>query len=736
MRFSISTCARAILFGLLLGVPLVFTGATLEAFETPKVALLQLSAILLAALAVVAFLNGGGLRQWSGAIPLAVLGFLASAVISSVFSISPHTSFFGGIDSLAGLTTLLSFAVVLFAARGFVSSPEQARRMLVAPVIAAGLASAYAIVQALRVDPYPWHASSSVGGFVRPFATLGHANLLGGYLVATLPLVVYFSFRARGRGRVAGAIVTAMTVLAIVLTLTRGAWLTLGVLLVGGAVALYRAGHRRIVGLGIGAAVCALVLGWFAVGPALRQGLAERLSHFSQSAGRMPLWRSGLAMVAEHPFVGVGLDAYPLAFGRHRSPDYWLTEWNSTPTRAHNEIVQVTATQGLIGLVALAAIVVCVVVAVWRSWQAGSDRGLTIALGASLLAFGVQSMFSFTVAATGSLAAVIVGILASLSSAEASRTAEGPAKSYAWLLSFPFTPASFAMGVAAAWLAWIGIVRPLQADVECRRAECVSLVDPVRALNGFEAAVARAPERELLWFKLSQGARAAARVTSDSAGHRRFNDRARAAQQHAVKLVPQHPGHRAHYARLVLDLFREGQATAGEVDHAFRDALNRDPNHPGLLGEAGQAAWARGDHDLARHYLRQGMDLDPEQANLRALSGLVAMAEGHFEEAEQQFDAAIRRNWHGNENGHLQALTVWAACLVKLNRTGQAEEVSRGVLDYRPDWPGPRFTLAYALGMLGRHGEAQDEYRELIARCPAHPLAKEAQRELRKLEPR
>src|SRR5205085_6385087 len=114
--------------------------------------------------------------------------------------------------------------------------------------------------------------------------------------------------------------------------------------------------------------------------------------------------------------------------------------------------------------------------------------------------------------------------------------------------------------------------------------------------------------------------------------------------------------------------------------------------------------------------------LDPEQANLRALSGLIAMAEGHFEEAEQQLDEALRRNWHGNENGHLQALTVWAACLVKLNRPAQAEQVSREVLEYRPDWPGPRFTLAYTLSMLGRQSDAKTEYRELIARCPGHSL--------------
>jgi Flp pilus assembly protein TadD len=179
-----------------------------------------------------------------------------------------------------------------------------------------------------------------------------------------------------------------------------------------------------------------------------------------------------------------------------------------------------------------------------------------------------------------------------------------------------------------------------------------------------------------------------------------------------------------------LELFRDNQATGAEVAAAFAAAMEKDPKNPGLLGDAGHAAWARGDHARARKYLHRGMNLDPNQANLRALSGLVAMAEGHFEEAEQHFDAASKRDWHGNLDGHLQAMTVWAACLVKLNRPEQAALIARNVLEYRPDWPGPRYTLGYALAMLGRRDEATVQYRELIARCPSHPLAGEARKQM------
>jgi Flp pilus assembly protein TadD len=270
----------------------------------------------------------------------------------------------------------------------------------------------------------------------------------------------------------------------------------------------------------------------------------------------------------------------------------------------------------------------------------------------------------------------------------------------------------------------------LLADMQCRRAEILALRDPVRAVSDFESAVARFPERDLLWFKLSQGARAAARMTDEPALRYQLNERARDAQQMAVDLVPEHPGHRAHFARLLLELKQDGQSSAADTMLAFRAALGRDPRNPSLHAEAGMAAWAAGQVQDAKQFLVRGMELDPNQANLRALAGMVAMGEGHFEEAEQQLHEASKRDWHNNENGHLQALTIWAGCLVRLNRPVQAESLARTVLLKRPDWPGPRYTLGYSLAMMGRRPEAEVEYRELIARTPDHPLAGEAKKQL------
>src|SRR5262245_34354137 len=96
--------ARAVLVALVALVPLVFWRGLLEPFECCKVALLYLGALLLLGrfLAAPAW-PGRGL--WRDPLALAMLASFASAALSTAFSVSPRTSFWGAWQSHQGLLT-------------------------------------------------------------------------------------------------------------------------------------------------------------------------------------------------------------------------------------------------------------------------------------------------------------------------------------------------------------------------------------------------------------------------------------------------------------------------------------------------------------------------------------------------------------------------------------------------------------------------------------------------------
>ncbi len=415
---------RAVLFVHLALSPLAFSGATIEAFELTKVTLLLAAAILLGALVPRALAVG---PRRLARDPLALGGalFVASAVVSTLTSIGVWTSLLGAHESYFGLTTLLAYGVLFLATRALCEHAADARRLLLAPVVAAAPAGAYAVVQIAGLDPIVYARVSGLGGFVRPFATLGHPNFLSAFLVMALPLVVYALVRALGRGRrVAAGVLGAVAVVsgvAVAIAVSRGAWLALAAAALVVIVGALATGQRRAVAA-IGALAGAGLLALAGLGLALPggtggvvlAGLLQRVRQLGDAGSRQHIWRAAWEIFRDHPLVGSGLDTFQVAFAGKRTAAYWAVEWNGSPTRAHNEALNLLATQGVLGALAVALLAVGLALATRRALRGAEDRLLVLALAAGIVAFAVQDLFSFTVAGCGTLAITQAALLSRL----------------------------------------------------------------------------------------------------------------------------------------------------------------------------------------------------------------------------------------------------------------------------------------------------------------------------------
>ncbi len=422
---------RAVLFVHLALSPLAFSSATIEAFESTKAALLLAAAIVVGALAPRA-LAVGPRRLARDPLALGGVLFVASAVVSTLASIGVWTSLLGAPESYFGLTTILAYAVLFLATRALCEHADDARWLLLAPVVAAAPAGAYAVVQIAGLDPIVYARVSGLGGFVRPFATMGHPNFLSAFLVMALPLVVYALVRALGRGqRAAAAVLGAVAVasgVAVAIAVSRGAWLALAAAALVVIVGALAAGERRalasigaLAGAGLLAlAGLALVLPGGAGGVVLA-GLLQRVRQLGDAGSRQHIWRAAWEIFRDHPLVGSGLDTFQVAFAGKRTAAYWAVEWNGSPTRAHNEVLNLLATQGALGALAVALLAVGLALATRRALRGAHDRLFVLALAAGIVAFAVQDLFSFTVAGCGTLAVTQAAVLSRLA------TPSGPA---------------------------------------------------------------------------------------------------------------------------------------------------------------------------------------------------------------------------------------------------------------------------------------------------------------------
>ena len=194
---------------------------------------------------------------------------------------------------------------------------------------------------------------------------------------------------------------------ALLLSQTRGAWV--GVVV---ALALLGARHRAVVrsrwreGLVALAAIVVLL----AVTP-LGGRVADSfdLGH-GTTRGRFDDWAVGARVVERHPVLGVGPEGYRVVFPQAVSVNYVQRHGNAViPDRAHNGILDVAVSGGVVAGLLYAALLGLLGVIAWRSLR-GRDP-LTLALACAVIAYVVQQQFLFPLSEIDPLFWVVGGVL-------------------------------------------------------------------------------------------------------------------------------------------------------------------------------------------------------------------------------------------------------------------------------------------------------------------------------------
>jgi O-antigen ligase/tetratricopeptide (TPR) repeat protein len=406
---------------------------SVEVFEYPKVLLLRTSAVALGLAALFEFVRSerrGGERRAQGSAwrdPLVWCGiaFLASGLASALHGVSPRRSLLGSESRFHGVATWATYFAIFLGARHVTLQRASAGAALLwaAAAASAGVV-AYAALQALGLDPLAWGSVHRFQGQIRPASTLGNPTFVGAYTAMTTPIVFALALRAwRSRRRASGAVLvlTALGSLAVLAaTLSRGAWLAMAASVGALASLLLRGGDRRGArALAVSCAAVALAGGLLLLTPVggrvAARGLA-RLTRMLDPARepRAEFWQAALGAFRDRPWLGAGPDTFQLVYPAHQSGASWRERLDAAPSHAHNEVLQVAVSQGALGLGVLAIALGFLVRAARRALRGGSadESALAAAAIAALVAFGVSVQFGFTVVATGTLAAVAMGLLA------------------------------------------------------------------------------------------------------------------------------------------------------------------------------------------------------------------------------------------------------------------------------------------------------------------------------------
>ena len=271
-------------------------------------------------------------------------------------------------------------AILLLIVYTAVRTSDDAIRVFVAFAIGATLATVIGIVAG---------GATAFGGEARLSSEFENPNELASTLVAALVIVLALAVVAKRSPawRVAAGVAATVSMLGILLTVSRGGLVALGAAAVA---AIFFSGRWRPQVTALSIATALFVLFYFAAlaPPAAR----EHIEELEGGTGRQDIWKVAWRMVEDEPLRGVGAGNFPTASihylivpGTLRRSDFIVDK----PKVAHNLYLGTMAELGIPGLILLLSVILgllaCGVQAA-RQFERNGDLRMEILARAQVIA--------------------------------------------------------------------------------------------------------------------------------------------------------------------------------------------------------------------------------------------------------------------------------------------------------------------------------------------------------------
>ena len=742
--------------GLLVAVPLAFSSLVYTKYSLPKFVVLLVGSSVLTLLLV---LRKPQSRRVATVHPrsrlmLTVSLYFGVVALSTVFGVAPLASLFGSHLNYMGLITRACFLVVFLALIGGIGASEKRLRAALWGMALTGfLVAAYATAQSFGVEPFVsrnlYTFTSPEGPLVRVAATLGHSNYLGNFLLYTTPVCAALALVVRGWPRLFAIAASALSVIAVVFSGTRGAWIGI----VAGAIVFalleFRSGAAVVRSHPFAFAtsvVLALLLALVVIISPASRSVRERMRALvdegASSSGRTLLWRDSIRMIPAFPVVGCGPEGFRKAFLAFKSKALAQLSPKANNESPHSAYLEVAISHGLAGAVLYVVMIVLALRLLVRGRNRAGPKSRVIMTGlvSAFAAALVHNIFIFDQIATGLYFFAFVALAQAASTAVSGSgggiNSEAPAlprgkpatqSSWSWPGRALVTGAALLI-IGSLWYS-TGLIRSERAYRELMDSTSPVDFDKLAELGeritksplptgAYDFAFARAVD-----FAIK---RSASRSKSTAAGVQSDVDRAKASRlgiEHVQKSLAHTLTPELNYSILAsLSL------AAGDVDKlrdAATEAVKWDPQNYQTRSLMAEAYLVRGDLERAAREAEIALDLyhvSPEAASV------LARAKGQNPADESVMTEMMARLRVSNREvkRSVGELIDAARKLAQSNKLRKAE-LKLLTASFRAGGPCPEChrELAIVYERMGRNPDAIDQWEKFIEEAPERAAAEQ-----------
>jgi len=319
-----------------------------------------------------------------------IILILALCAISFAFSVHKPTSF-------QALLLLLNYLVIFYLTIHTFRTRKDILHLIYVIIGIALFLSLFGLFKYFGANPFPWWDYTDINQSApRLASTYGNPDHLAGFMEMALPLLLGLMLLGYTRGQTMLFLyTTCMVIAALILSLSRGAWIgiSLGLIFMASSLFLDRHFHRKRLLIVITGATVLAVFIILSTTPVVKR-IIETAEQDTESNlySRILGWQGTMDMIRKYPLTGTGPGTYAYAVTKFQPPGLTLHR-----TMAHNDYLH------FMGETGVAAIVIFVIGAIALLLkgikkirnQSRLIRGTTVGGLGALISIVFHSFFDF-----------------------------------------------------------------------------------------------------------------------------------------------------------------------------------------------------------------------------------------------------------------------------------------------------------------------------------------------------
>jgi len=708
-------------------LPLVIFSQYLSPFHFGKMVVFRSLVEILAVFYIpLAIANKNYRPKWT-LILISVSVFTGLYIFTGLTGVNFYSSFWGSLERMGGIFSFIHYWVYFVILVSVIRTREDWNKILKVCIGIGFLSILFAYGQALIRTKFfvGWQHGERVIG------TIGNPALFAGYLLFVLYLSFFYLFKkdipSWQKGFFATVIILGIPIL--MLTAVRGAVISFwGSLLLLGLFLMFKSENHKLKKYLLIAIIIFMALVIFVGLSRNKQwvknnDILNRISNISLSTDtvqtRLWSWESAIKGWKERPILGWGPENFTFLHMKYFDSRHFTSLGSETIwDRAHNIILEMLATMGIVGFLSylfiFAAILYVLVVKFKEKKISNSDFGVIIAM---LIAYVGQNLFIFDTFANYLMFFLILGYINHLSGKNDESQALSRQNNNVSLRSPSVVLTAFLL-LFVIVLMWQTNIKPAKANYACTRGILAGRAgDTQEAFNYYKKA---------LDYNSPQGAYDIRHKLATFAIQVVENQRQKGknidvnllhfAIEQVKKNIEAYPQDTTPYlyiGRMYILLIDSEPETAGKLAEEYvGKALNINRKNPRIWYELGQAQLSLKKYEDAYNSFKEALNLNPKVTISYWFLGAAAFETGRYnpsryQEAVQYVEKAIQMGYdYKNSINDLMRLVY---IYDKVGNYHKVVETYELALLEQPDNPQIHASLAVAYKAIGNYQRAREE---------------------------